>query len=157
MVGSRKKNWKNCRWTGEKNLLFTVYTFYYLRFFNLVLVIAYGERCRIHDRQRFNFGTRDQAWPLGALVWQKFYYSAKGQRKLLTQISEGRQRVPPSLVLARELHTFRPPSHLSPHPTLQPVAESICLSSLSHTANSHWLSVLCYNKSQGCKNYNLLQ
>ena len=30
----------------------------------------------------------------------------KGQRKLLTQTSEGGQRVPPSLVLARGLDTF---------------------------------------------------
>ena len=34
-------------------------------------------------------------------LWQKFYYSEKGQRKLLTQASEGGQRVHPSLVLAR--------------------------------------------------------
>ena len=31
----------------------------------------------------------------------------KGQRNLLTQTSEGRQRVPFSLVLARELYTFK--------------------------------------------------
>ena len=30
----------------------------------------------------------------------------KGQRKLLTQTSEGGQRVPPLIVLARELYTF---------------------------------------------------
>ena len=71
-----------------------------------MLVIAYGERYQIRDLRRFNFGTRDQAWPLRALVWQKFDYSEKGQRKLLTQMSEARQRVPPSLVLARELYTF---------------------------------------------------
>jgi len=33
--------------------------------------------------------------------WQKFYYSEKGQRKLLTQASEGGQKVSLSLVLAR--------------------------------------------------------
>ena len=31
----------------------------------------------------------------------------KGQRKLLTQTSEGGWRVPPLLVLARELYTFQ--------------------------------------------------
>ena len=33
-------------------------------------VIAYSEWCRIYDLQerRFSFGTRDQAWPLRALV-----------------------------------------------------------------------------------------
>ena len=39
-------------------------------------------------------------------MWQKFYYSDKGQRKPLTQTSRGGQRVPPSLVLARELYVF---------------------------------------------------
>jgi len=29
-----------------------------------------------------------------AFVWQKFYYSEKGQRKLLTETSEGGQRLP---------------------------------------------------------------
>ena len=32
------------------------------------------------------------------LVWQKFYYSEKGQRKLLTKTSEGGWRVPPSFL-----------------------------------------------------------
>ena len=39
-----------------------------------------------------------------AFVWQRFYCSEKGQKKLLTQTSEGEQRVPPSLVLARGLY-----------------------------------------------------
>ena len=49
-------------------------------------MIAYGEWCQIRDlqRRRFTFGIRDQAWPLRAFEWQKFYYIEKGQRKLLT-------------------------------------------------------------------------
>ena len=74
---------------------------------NLTL-IAYGEQYGIHDLQRrkFSFRIRGQAWPLKALVWQKFYYSEKGQKKILTDIRRG-QTVPPSLVLARELYTFQ--------------------------------------------------
>ena len=35
-------------------------------------MIAYGERCQIHDLwRRFSFGTRDQAWSLRSLVRQK--------------------------------------------------------------------------------------
>ena len=51
---------------------------------NLTL-IAYGEQYGIHDLQRrkFSFRIRGQAGPLRALVWQKFYYSEKGQIKLL--------------------------------------------------------------------------
>ena len=50
-----------------------------------VHMISYGKRCQIHDLQRrkFSFGTREQACPCRVLVWQ-FYYSEKGQRKLLT-------------------------------------------------------------------------
>ena len=36
-----------------------------------------------------------------------FLQEEEGQRKLLTQTSEGGWRVPPSLVLARELYTFK--------------------------------------------------
>ena len=40
-----------------------------------------------------------------ALVKQSFIKVKKGQRKLLTQTSEGGWRVPPLPVLARELYT----------------------------------------------------
>ena len=54
------------------------------------VLIAYGEQCQICDLQRrFSFGTKDQAWSLRAFVWQRLYYSDKGERKLLTQTSEG--------------------------------------------------------------------
>ena len=57
---------------------------------NLTL-IAYGEQYGIHDLQRrkFSFRIRGQAGPLRALVWQKFYYSEKGQIKLLIKTSDG--------------------------------------------------------------------
>ena len=35
-----------------------------------------------------------QGCRLQILMWQKFYYTKKGQRKLLTQTSEGGQRMP---------------------------------------------------------------
>ena len=73
-----------------------------------LLVIAYGELCRILDlRRRFSFG--DQG--LG-LITQEILCNTvllkhkKGQRKLLTQTSEGGQRLSHSLVLSRELYAF---------------------------------------------------
>ena len=38
--------------------------------------------------------------------------------------------------------SLEPPSHLPPHPNSSRLSYSSGLSSLSHTANSHWLSVL---------------
>ena len=38
--------------------------------------------------------------------WQKFSYSEKGQRKLLTQTSEGGWRVPHTLVLSYQDLTY---------------------------------------------------
>ena len=39
-----------------------------------MVVIAYGEWCRIRDlRRRFNFGIRDQAWSLKSFCVAEFY------------------------------------------------------------------------------------
>ena len=70
--------------------------------------IAYGEQCQIGDlwRRRFGFGTRDQAWSLKSFCVAEFYYSEKGQRKLLTLTSEGGRRVAPSQVLEKGVIYF---------------------------------------------------
>ena len=59
-------------------------------------------KCWIHDLQRrFSFGTRDQAWSLKSFCVAEVLLKYKiGQRKLLTQISEGGRRVCPSLALS---------------------------------------------------------
>ena len=46
-------------------------------------VIVYGERCQIRDLQRrgFSFGTRVEASDTQNFMWQKFYYSEKGNRE----------------------------------------------------------------------------
>ena len=70
-------------------------------------LIAYSERCQICDLWgRFGFGTRDQAWSLESFCVAEFYYTEKGQRKLLTLTSEWGGRVPPSLVLEKGVIYF---------------------------------------------------
>ena len=73
------------------------------------ILIAYGERCRIHDlHRRFSFGTRDQG---PGLITQELLCSRvllkyeKGQRKHLTDIRRGME-MPLMLALVRELSTF---------------------------------------------------
>ena len=61
-------------------------------------VMAYGEQCRIHDlRRRFSFRTRDQAWSLKSFCVAVLLRYEKGQRKVLTQTSEGGWECPPCL------------------------------------------------------------
>ena len=64
-----------------------------------ITLLAYGERCQIRGlwTRRFSFRTRDQAWLLKSFGVAEFYSSKRGQRKLLTQTSEGGWRAPPSL------------------------------------------------------------
>ena len=52
-------------------------------------------------------GSRTRLDNSRALVQQGFIKVKKGQRKLLTWASEGGWTVPPSLVLAREIYTFK--------------------------------------------------
>ena len=70
-------------------------------------VIVYGERCQIPDLQRrgLSFGTRVEASDTQNFMWQKFYYSEKGNKASDIDVRRETESAP-SLVLARELHTF---------------------------------------------------
>ena len=70
-------------------------------------MIAYGEQCRIHDLQRrFSFGPRDQAWSLKSFRAAEFIKETKGTESASDIDIRRGMRVPPSLVLARELYTL---------------------------------------------------
>ena len=74
-------------------------------------LVAYSEQCWIRDLQRrFNFGTRDQAWSLRAFVWQKIYYSEKGQENASnTDITRGIESAPLTSLI-KALYTFTRPT-----------------------------------------------
>ena len=70
-------------------------------------LIAYGEWCWIRDLwRRFSFGTREQAWSLKSFCVLEFSSSEKGTENASDLDIRSGQRVPPSLVLARELYAF---------------------------------------------------
>ena len=60
-----------------------------------MLIVVVGLLC-IRCGKRFLIKTTLFKKDFFFLVWQKSYYCEKGQRKLLTKISEGGWRVPPS-------------------------------------------------------------
>ena len=70
-------------------------------------MIVYGERCQIPHLQRrgLSFRTRVEASDTQNFMWQKFYYSEKGNKASDIDVRRETESAP-SLVLARELHTF---------------------------------------------------
>ena len=72
-------------------------------------LIAYSQQCQILDlpRRRFSFRTRDQPWSLKSFCVAVLLKYKKEQRKLLTQTSEERWRVPPlASASKRVIHFF---------------------------------------------------
>ena len=72
-----------------------------------LVLIAYGERCRIRDLwRRFSFGTRDQAWSLKRFCVAVILKQTRDRERFWYRHQKGDRECPPSLVLARELCTF---------------------------------------------------